>query len=120
VAVGGALTGTLLPQIAATAVSLSPVRQSPGGVVLDLEGALSNAIVLVGTVTTLAYFHFGARPRAGEAPARPVWVVPFARVGEIFLAVAFGALYAGALAASLTALIDRTVFLQQIFGRLFP
>ena len=57
---------------------------------------------------------------AGEAPARPLWVVPFARVGEIFLAVAFGALYAGALAASLTALIDRVVFVKQIVGRLLP
>jgi len=120
VAVGGALTGTLIPQVAATAVSLSPLRQSSGGVFFDLEGALSNLIILVGTVTTLAYFHFGARPRAGEAPARPLWVVPFARVGEIFLAVAFGALYAGALTASLTALIDRVVFVQQILERLLP
>ncbi len=121
IAVGGALTGTLLPQIAGTAVSLSPVRQdATGGLYLDLEGALSNAIILIGTVTTLAYFHFGARPRAGQAPARPLWVAPFARVGEIFLAVAFGALYAGTLAASLTALIDRVAFLQQIVGRLLP
>jgi hypothetical protein len=121
VAVGGALTGTLIPQVAATAVSLSPVRQASGGMVFfDLEGALSNVIILIGTVTTLAYFHFGARPRAGQAPARPAWVAPLARVGEIFLAVAFGALYAGALAASLTALIDRVAFLQQIIGRLLP
>jgi hypothetical protein len=95
-------------------------QDSGGGVFLDLEGALSNIIILIGTVTTLAYFHFGARPRAGQAPARPAWVAPLAHVGEIFLAVAFGALYAGALAASLTALIDRVSFLQQIIGRLLP
>lgn len=55
VAVGGAVNGTLLPQANATIVAFDVNKfTSP-------EALLDNLLVLAGLVTTLAYFHFGAR-----------------------------------------------------------
>lgn len=118
VVVGGALTGTLVPQLAASAASLSPFRASGGQApAFDPWTSLDRLIILVGAVSALAYFHFGARRRAGQPPERPAWVRPWAWIGELFLSVTFGVLYAGALAATLTALIERVLYLKDILLR---
>jgi hypothetical protein len=118
VVVGGALTGTLVPQLAASAASLSPFRSAAGqGLAFDPWTSLDRIIILVGALSTLAYFHFGASRRAGRPPQRPAWVQPWAWAGEIFLSITFGVLYAGALAATLTALIERTLYLRDILLR---
>jgi hypothetical protein len=118
VVVGGALTGTLVPQLAASAASLAPFQSSPGPApAFDPWTSLDRIIILVGAVSTLAYFHFGASRRAGQPPQRPAWVRPWAWVGEIFLSITFGVLYAGALAATLTALIERLLYLKDVLLR---
>jgi hypothetical protein len=111
VVVGGSLTGTFLPQaVAAAEPSLLP-GDGAGG--LDPWSMLENWCVLLGTLTTLAYFHFGARARGGAAPAAPPVVAPIAQVGKVFLSLTLGALYAGALLASLSILVERIYFLIQ-------
>jgi hypothetical protein len=118
VVVGGALTGTLVPQLAASAASLSPFQSSAGQAPgFDPWTSLDRIIILVGAVSTLAYFHFGAARQAGHPLQRPAWVRPWAWVGEIFLSITFGVLYAGALAATLTALIERVFYLKDILLR---
>jgi hypothetical protein len=110
VVVGGSLTGTFIPQaMAAAEPSLFPIVSG----VPDPWSMLENWCVLLGTLTTLAYFHFGARPQGGAAPAAGPVVSLIARVGKLFLAVTLGALYAGALISSLTILIERIYFLIQ-------
>lgn len=105
VVVGGSLTGTFLPQaVAATEPSLLP-GDSAGA--LDPWSMLENWCVLLGTLTTLAYFHFGARPRGGAAPVAPPVVAQIAQVGKLFLSLTLGALYAGALLSSLSILVER-------------
>jgi hypothetical protein len=105
VVVGGSLTGTFLPQaIAAAEPSLFPS---------DLWSMLENWCVLLGTLTTLAYFHFGAKPRGGAAPAPPALIAPVMQVGRLFLSITLGALYAGALLSSLSILVERVYFLIQ-------
>jgi hypothetical protein len=111
VVVGGSLTGTFIPQaVAAAEPSLFP---SDGAGGLDLWSMLENWCVLLGTLTTLAYFHFGARPQGGAAPARPPVISQIAQVGKVFLSITLGALYAGALVSALSILVERIYFLIQ-------
>jgi hypothetical protein len=105
VAVGGAVIGTLFPQIQASYNVFGP-SQTESPLVHFFEGA----IMLIGTVTTLVYFHFGAKSTPG-GPQRNKLVVILSWVGQFFIAVTLGALFAGVFSAALTALIDRLHFL---------
>ncbi len=110
----GAVTGTLLGQSwaivnlfdlrAAAANRVSPFIQLGGGV-----------FILLGTISTLAYFHFGGSAKPNQAPARKPWISTLARIGQFFIAVTLGALFAGIFASSLTALIERIDFLKNFF-----
>jgi hypothetical protein len=107
VAVGGALTGTLLPQTSAAAVSLLPFG-APGGL---LEALIENVFIVIGTLATLAFFYYGGwrgRGAAASAARRPALLRPVAGVGQLFMGAAFGLMYAGALAASLTLFVERS------------
>lgn len=109
VAIGGAVNGTLFPQTLASAVNLNPTLESPvsGGGLERVVGAL---VILVGTIATIAYFHFGASASASGPAARPALVAPLASVGQVFIAIAFGALYAGTVAASIAVLVGRVEY----------
>lgn len=105
VAVGGAVIGTILPQSAAT-MDLFNLRTSaaPG------QQILLGVLMLVGVIGTLAYFNFGARAHTGQPTQRAMVVRIAARVGEIFIGITLGALFAGVFAAALTALVERIDF----------
>lgn len=102
-AVGGAVTGTIFPQVGATINafnrSLMSQHQMGWG-----EFLVTGTFIVVGTITTLAYFHFGAKARQNRPPARKGWIEALAKVGEWFIAVTFGALFAGVYLAAVTAL----------------
>jgi hypothetical protein len=110
VAIGGAVLGTLIGQtrgaINAFDLKALPAGTTPAAHIIDA------VVMLIGTVTTLVYFQFTARTRPNLPPERPVVVESMARIGQIFIAITLGALFAGVLAASLTALIERLGFLQ--------
>jgi hypothetical protein len=114
VAIGGAWIGTLAPQVAAT------VNQfALQGSFFESLGAFFNAsIILLGAVTSLAYFHFGARPNLqGDGTARRNAILEgLAWVGRIFIAITLGAIFAGVYAAALTAFIERISSLITFFG----
>ncbi len=121
VAVSGAVLGTLLPQVSATALSLSPSSQtltSPGQD--GMTNLLAGVVLVAGTITTLLYFHFSAQRMQDETTQRPAWVRLSAQVGQVFLMITFGSLFAGALIASLSVLTARVQFyidwLSQWFG----
>ena len=111
VAVGGAVLGTLFPQTQAAMASSMGVSSGAAADATPPERLFDGFVLLVGTVSTLIYFHFGARPNPGHPPARPYLVAPVAFVGQMFIAITFGAMYAGALAASVAILSDRLQFL---------
>ena len=101
VAVGGAILGTILPQIVSAAEPFDPASANL------LESMFNGLILLLGTITTLAYFHFGASRKADGAVKRNVLVNMLAGIGQLFVAVTFGVLFAGVYSAALTALIER-------------
>jgi hypothetical protein len=114
VAVGGALTGTLIPQTNAAMVSLLPLEAGDQW----LEAAIEGVFTLVGTLATLGFFWYGGKAELGSPVARSPLARPVAAVGQVFIAVAFGALYAGALAASVAIFADRLRVIAAFVGGL--
>jgi hypothetical protein len=115
-ALGGALTGTLVPQLRASVVSLAP-RDYPGaqGWLLALEAGL----LLLGTLAALSAFHFSTRGRGmlsgvGYGALRSLGVV-----GRGLIMVVLGALIAGALLSFFAILNSRVAFLFNDWLRLF-
>jgi hypothetical protein len=104
VAVGGGITGTLIPQAQATMVSLLPLNAGGRYYEVLVEGVFT----LLGTVATLAFFYYGGRTQAGGPVQRPALIRPVAAVGQAFIGVAFGVMYAGALAASVAVFAERS------------
>lgn len=109
-AVGGALLGTIFPQIRAAVDMFDLISASQSGKNL-ISVFLSGSIAIIGTVTSLVFFHFGARRRAGRMGQRAPWIEWIAWVGQAFIAITFGTLFAGVYAAALTAMIERLNFL---------
>lgn len=136
VVVGGAITGTLIPQTVAAMDSLNPAVVAPQTGETGPERLINVVIVLLGTLSTLAYFRFTGRndqPTAARYALRPFrtplgsipipWpILPF--LGEMFIALTFGVMFAGALAAVVLVLIERLQFLAGAFsvllGSLLP
>ncbi len=110
VAAGGAVGGTIIPQIGAT-INAFDQRNLTSVYVL-----LNGALILVGVVTSLVYFHFGARAMPDGTVRRLGLIEITAFVGSIFVAIALGVLFAGIYAAALTALIERLHFMGLFFG----
>ncbi len=114
VAVGGAVTGTLFPQIGAT-INMFDVRSATSAAQFA-EMIFNGAWILVGVTTTLVYFHFGAHTTKDGSVRRFGLIELIAFVGSIFLAITLGVLFAGVYSAALTALIDRLHFFGILFG----
>jgi hypothetical protein len=115
VVVGGAVTGTLIPQSVAAMTTLSPGAVSPQTGETGLERVANVSIMLVGTICTLAYFRFTLRRGAASEgkPLGPIGLLGrlVSALGKSFIALAFGVMYAGALSAMLLILTQRIQFL---------
>jgi hypothetical protein len=105
VTIAGALMGTLIPQVLGTINAFDLNAASARNIGL-VEAITNGAVILTGTILTLSYFHFGARPKADGSTRRTWLVEALAWGGRIFIGVALGAVFAGVYAAALTALIE--------------
>ena len=107
-AIGGAISGTLWPQIQATMVSLSP----------DLGlGAINNFLLAVGTIGAFLSFRFIV-PSPTRAPVRAVDVIArgWSVVGRWFIYIAFGAIFADTAVSRVSILVSRFYYVLQAFG----
>lgn len=112
VALGGALLGTLGPQIAATGQALTPAsRQS------FRFGLADGLMVLVGTVSTLLTFTFIQPESQGEWGHWGRVLRGVRQVGRAFLIIAAGVAFAGALTASLSIFIGRLQYFIDVFSK---
>jgi len=101
-AVGGALTGTLVPQIGATAVSLAPAQGS----------ALDNVLLAIGTIGALLSFQFVKFSQDRPLPRILGFVARgWGTIGRGFILVAFGAIFADTAVSRISILIDRIYYL---------
>jgi hypothetical protein len=103
VALVGALTGTLIPLTLNTGSGM---------------GVVNTLIVFLGVISSLVYFQYLARrtPVGGIRRNRAVQVL--STVGQGFIVVTLGALYAAAIITSLTIFSERVGFILLQFSRL--
>jgi hypothetical protein len=117
-AIGGALLGTVIPQFRA-AIDAFDIRTAGSGLGIASQ-LLEGGVMLVGTVATLAAFHFSAGRAADGTPKRHSIIEGIAWFGRIFIAMTLGVLFAGVYMAALTAMIERLSviinFIRQLVG----
>jgi hypothetical protein len=106
VALGGALLGTLVPQLDAATNPAVP----------ELLWPLGQVVAIVGTITGLMVFSF-----TGRRPTRRLLnrlLNGGARIGRWFILIGFGAAYGGVLVASLSLFADRVQYLIEVLGNI--
>ena len=101
-ALAGALAGTLVPQVTASAVPLSFGEDVAGWGAL-----LGNLVLVVGVIATLTYFYFTASRQSAEGKI----LIGAGAVGKWTMMVAFGALFASLAISRLSLLMGRLYFL---------
>ncbi len=118
VAIGGSVIGTIFPQVSATIsfLDLGNANLQGKNIVVQL---INGTIILIGTLSTLVFFHFTVGKNSTEFFRKPVWLASISWVGQAFIAIVFGVLFAGVYAASLTAFVERWVFIYQFFNQIF-
>ena len=111
ITVGGVVLGTIFPQFGAT---INPFSLST-----EVSEKVEGAIILVATITSLLYFYFGARLEIGKPLSRPLWIEVSAKIGQVFILISLGAVFAGVYLTSISALTERlTSFWNLILGLL--
>ncbi len=118
VAIGGAVLGTIFPQVNATINLFDMVAANQRGVSSGIQ-FFEGGLMLLGTISTLAYFQFTARRGDDGKYRRNLLTKILALIGAIFIATTLGVLLAGVYSAALTALIERLHFLISFAGSLW-
>jgi hypothetical protein len=102
-AIGGALSGALLPQLAATIVSLSPAQGWNTGI--------NNFLLVFGTIGAFLSFRFMAKPQRPLARIIDAAGRGWSYFGRWFVLVAFGAIFADTAVSRVSILIGRVYYL---------
>lgn len=113
--ISGAITGTLFGQFEG---ALAPFGLSPGES-FSASQIFSGTVLLIGTITSLAYFQFTGARKNDPKGGRPPFLNVLANIGQVFIAITLGSLFAGAISAALSALIERVDFIQNVILSLF-
>jgi len=95
--------GTAVAIVGAVAGTVIPLAKEAGDAVGD--DTVDGLVIVVGVITTLIYFSYFAIERRGEL-VRPRWLRGASAVGQFFVTVTLGALYAGAILTSLAIFSD--------------
>lgn len=114
--IGGALLGTLSTQISSVINMFDFEGQESGVFWSFIEGVY----VLFGTISTLLYFQFFMPKEQPGKPNKLSKVFNTVRfIGQIFLSMTLGALFAGAYLTALIAVISRVDNLSIVFWNIF-
>jgi hypothetical protein len=102
-AIGGALGGTLLPQLGATVVSLAPAQ--------GLDTLVNNLLLVFGTIGAFLSFRFITSTE--RRPLRTLDAIGrgWGYVGRWFVLIAFGAIFADTAISRVSILIGRVYYL---------
>lgn len=110
VAVGGAIQGTLVPQVSAASNFFNSASYQEN----TMQALIWGGFALVGTITSLAHFHFSAKAVPNQIPKRARWIELISMVGQVFISIALGVIFAGVYSAALLALIERFNFIVEM------
>jgi hypothetical protein len=114
-ALGGIITGTLLPQLQASFLSLSPADYGEG--LIGWAHAIDALLIVVGTIAVLAVFHFAA-PEDPKARGLGYGLLSLLQgAGRKVMMIGFGALLAGATLSFFAVLKSRLAFLYDWIAR---
>ncbi len=112
-ALGGAVLGTLVPQVGATIVNLR------GGEGAGLGDILGNILLVAGAILSLAYFQYSMRKKPEDAATqtggRDVALIT-RLLGRWSIMLALGAVFGAVFLTYFAALVDRVVFLLNLGG----
>ncbi|HMN11091.1 MAG TPA: hypothetical protein PKD55_02055 [Bellilinea sp.] len=111
IALKGVISGTLFSQIEATIAPFS--RSAAGTNPSEQYQLMSGAFILFGTVATLAYFQYTRFTKGTLAKLQSPVSKVTKKLGETFIALTLGAVFAGILISSFTTLIERLDFVIQ-------
>jgi hypothetical protein len=102
-AIGGALAGTLLPQLQATVVSLAPAQ--------GWDTVFNNLLLVFGTIGAFLSFRFVISTERPALRALDMLARGWGRVGRWFVLIAFGAIFADTAISRISILIGRMYYL---------
>ena len=108
-ALGGALTGTLVPQVQATIMPVNPSFY--GGGLVGWALAIDAALLIIGTVAVFSAFQYTARSQGFLSGFWNALRRGAGSIGRGLIAVTFGALLAGAFLSFFAILSSRIAFL---------
>ncbi len=103
----GALSGTLVPQLQA-ATNLPSISSG------DVFGTLNGLLILFGTLGALLAFRFASGFQSQPLSAYAAVAYWWGRIGRGFIFIALGALFASAFIARVSVLISQIYFLAQV------
>jgi hypothetical protein len=116
-AIGGALFGTLRPQVIATAsLSLNPGDYESAQPMLTSPFFWQNLAVLIATLGTFFYFTFNTQPVGVLSGFRETFTRFWSGVGRWVIMITLGALFANVAMARISLLIGRLLWLMQVLG----
>jgi hypothetical protein len=110
VTIGGTVLGTIFPQ------SLSTIESF--GKQFSASEKLEGVLILIATISTLLYFYFGANLEMGKPLKRPAWIEWSAKVGQVFILITLGAIFAGVYVTSISALSERLTTFWDLLSNL--
>ncbi|MEP7199304.1 MAG: hypothetical protein ABI874_05755 [Chloroflexota bacterium] len=113
--ISGALFGTLLPQVQATAISLFAHVNIESAPSEQLWQIVSNLIVIVGTLGALLSFHYLRGDQQPITRARNGVLVVWGGFGRVLIWITLGAFFAGLALSRITLLVSRVQFLLEAF-----
>ena len=118
--VGGISLGTIIPQVSATVERFSPfvIYRGDQPAWMNIVSAI---IVALGVISALAYFYWGKSRQTIKTDKKPALMEGLGKLGQIFIGITLGGLFAGVYSAALIALISRVTlikdFITQLVGR---
>jgi len=117
VAIGGAVQGTIFPQVGST-INLFDLDFSSPTISGSWLRLVNGIIMLIGTISTLLYFQFTIKKVDQEHKTIPVWLQVIRWIGKVFIAITFGALFAGIYSTAVTAFVERWLFIFRLLIKL--
>ncbi|MBZ0281732.1 MAG: hypothetical protein K8L97_13420 [Anaerolineae bacterium] len=101
--------GTAVALVGAVSGTLIPLAQSTGSSVrIDV---LNGFLIFIGVSSTLVYFQYLARRRPDGRVQRGLLVRAVGGLGQVFIIITLGAVYAGAILTSLTIFTERISYI---------